>query len=64
MERYAYTVEKVNLDIEIIKSADDQWEKPISFKAHDQGVNCISWGPLYCGNDYFVIKFVSINKLG
>lgn len=39
------------------RKADDQWEKPISFKAHDQGVNCISWGPLYCGNDYFAEEY-------
>lgn len=40
--------------------ADDQWDAPLTFPAHDSSVNSVSWASLHSGNDYFVpgkIKF-------
>lgn len=34
--------------------ADDQWDLPFTFPAHDSSVNSISWAALHSGNDYFV----------
>ena len=34
--------------------AKDEWDKPYIFKAHEQGVNSISWAPLIGLKDYAV----------
>lgn len=48
----------VSVELKLI--ADDQWDTPITFAAHDSSVNSIAWANLHSGNDYFVTNTVSI----
>jgi len=39
------------------RRADDQWDLPFTFPAHDSSVNSISWAALHSGNDYFAEEY-------